>query len=147
MAGAKINKNRKNTVPTRKFTKREFMIVTALVGVMVGIAFTFGNGPNREEQVRSTSQRLERLSDALYRFEDQMGRFPSKREGLEILLEPMKNGDVPLLGGDEMPLHDAWGREFNYQSPGDHRRDFDLWSAGSDNVEMNDDDICNWTKI
>jgi len=82
-------------------------------------------------------------------FSDDLGRYPTTEEGLDILLgvEDPKRENETLSYLDKSPL-DAWGREYLYAYPGKHDPSrFDVWTYGADGVEGGDDedsDCGNW---
>jgi len=77
-----------------------------------------------------------------------MGKYPTSSEGLEALRERPANAEKGWNGPylkKELPM-DAWGRTFQYTSPGKHG-DYDLVSFGADGLEGGDGknkDIVSW---
>ena len=42
---------------------------------------------------------------------------------------------------------DPWGKPYGYACPGTNKpNSYDLWSAGPDGIEGNEDDVTNWAK-
>ena len=76
-----------------------------------------------------------------------MGRYPTTAEALQALLEDsgIQNWTGPYLEKKVLPK-DPWGRDYQYESPGQHS-DYDLLSWGADGVEGgegDDADINSW---
>jgi general secretion pathway protein G len=90
------------------------------------------------------------LATALKLYQLDNGNFPSTEQGLEALLtkptsEPMaRNWNGPYI---EKSAIDPFGLPYKYRSPGvNNRSGYDLYSAGKDGIEGNEDDITNWNK-
>lgn len=134
----------------RGFTFLEIMFVVVIIGILLAVAVPRMTGRARKAQEQATAMQIRNIGTALKQFEMHVGRFPDTREGLQALLERPSNvaeeqWEGPYLDGEELPK-DAWKKEFNYRAPGEHSRDFDLWSNGPDTQEGTDDDIVNWSK-
>ena len=96
---------------------------------------------------------IQNLEAALTFFQMDNGFFPSTDQGLEALVrkpssgrEPRNYRDGGYLSKQEMP-RDAWDNPFQYQSPGQFNRDYDIWSLGADAAPGGDGtnaDIGNW---
>lgn len=89
---------------------------------------------------------------ALEMFETDVGRYPTTREGLQLLssyappADIAKNWNGPYLR-IEPPL-DPWGNPYRYTYPGIHqKKPYDLVSAGSDGILGSDDDLANWVDV
>jgi general secretion pathway protein G len=94
-----------------------------------------------------------RLKTALEAFRADCGRYPTTREGLQVLIDAPAKGFVeqwygPYFGASQLP-EDPWGRQYVYRFPATRSANaFDLYSFGPDGVSKsggNDaDDINNW---
>jgi len=126
------------------FTLIELMLVVIIIGALVAMVMPRLTG--RSEQARIAAAQADikaNIATALKLHELDNGNFPSTSEGLQALLHKSasaNNWNGPYL--ERKPL-DPWGREYNYESPGKHRVDYDLYSLGKDGVES-EDDIKNW---
>jgi general secretion pathway protein G len=83
---------------------------------------------------------LQLLTRALDYFEQDMGRYPTREEGLATLVKNpgLEDWDGPYLKPRTIPK-DPWGIDFQYQAfPSDG---FEIVSAGPDRVFGNKDDI------
>lgn len=132
----------------RGFTFLEIMFVVVIIGVLLAIAVPRLTGRSRMAQIRATEATMRNIGVALAEYEIHLGGFPTTNDGLQALLEPPRGADENAWEGpylDKMP-RDPWGNEFNYRFPGDHNRDYDLWSNGPDRQEGTDDDIVNWER-
>lgn len=141
---------RRRTMCRRAFTFLEIMFVVVIIGILLAVAVPRMTGKARKAQESATSMQIRNIGTALKQFEMHVGRFPDTREGLEALIERPSNVEEgqwegPYLDGDEVPK-DAWKKPMNYRSPGEHSRDFDLWSNGPDGQDGTDDDVVNWSK-
>lgn len=131
---------------TDGFTLIELMLVVVIIGALVAMVMPRLSG--RGEQARVAAARADIMSNiatGLKLYELDNGEFPSTEEGLNALLTKpasTNNWRGPYL--ERKPL-DPWGREYKYRYPGERRTaDYDLYSAGKDGNENNDDDVKNW---
>jgi len=126
------------------FTLIELMLVVIIIGALVAMVMPRLTG--RSEQARVSAARADikaNIATAFKLYELDNGSFPSTAEGLGALLTKSpsaSNWQGPYL--EAKPI-DPWGREYKYRSPGQHRRDYDLYSLGKDGVES-EDDVTNW---
>jgi general secretion pathway protein G len=75
-----------------------------------------------------------------------MGRYPTTAEGLDALIHNPTGSDSwagPYLPQKRPVPVDPWGKPYRYRCPGEYG-DFDIFSAGPDGIEGNDDDVSNW---
>jgi len=126
------------------FTLIELLLVVVIIGALVAMVMPRLSG--RGEQARQTVAEADikaNISTGLKLYELDNGNFPRTEDGLNALLtQPpgVHNWFGPYL---ETAVIDPWGNEYQYKSPGDHRKDYDLYSLGKDGVES-EDDIRNW---
>lgn len=134
----------------RAFTFIEIMFVVVIIGVLLAVAVPKLTGQSQKAKVKATQLGIRNVGLALKQYEIGVGSFPSTSQGLAALIERPSTvseeaWEGPYLDDDTVPK-DAWGHELNYRSPGEHKKDYDLWSSGPDGQEGNDDDVVNWTK-
>ena len=126
------------------FTLIELMLVVIILGILVAMVVPRLVG--RGEQARRQAAEADIKSNialALDLYELDNGAYSEK---LEDLMKDPGESKAPNWNGPYLkrkPL-DPWGREYNYKSPGQHSKDYDLFSYGADGVEGGGDDITNW---
>lgn len=133
----------------RAFTFLEIMLVVVIIGILLGLVGPRLVGQRQKAKRIATQQQMKNIENALGRFEMDVGLFPTESQGLKALMD--KPSDVatedyegPYLN-DIKGLKDAWGQPFVYKYPSEHKKDFDIFSKGSDRQEGTDDDIKNWS--
>jgi len=141
----------------KAFTLVELLLVVTIIGVLAALVVPRFAG--RSQQARITAARQEivgTLGVALDLFEQDMGRYPTTEEGLEVLLRAPAEGRIehwrgPYLKTAMLPL-DPWQNEYHYTYPSqltDSPTLYDLQSAGLDGQFGTEDDITNhnadWT--
>jgi general secretion pathway protein G len=133
--------------PEKGFTLIEVLLVMVILTVLAAVVvpkFT-----KRSEQARITAAHTDiaNLEVALDAYEVDNGRYPSRSEGLNALIENRSNTTSwkgPYLKRG-VPV-DPWGNSYVYTQPGRHNTyGYDLYSFGSDGKEGGGDDIDNWS--
>ena len=129
------------------FSLIELIVVLVILGLLAGVV-----GPKLWDRVGAAKGKVARLQIeemgnalGLYRFD--VGHYPTTAEGLQALMEDsgIQNWTGPYLEKKVLPK-DPWGRDYQYESPGQHS-DYDLLSWGADGVEGgegDDADINSW---
>ena len=92
---------------------------------------------------------ISHFKTALNMFDVEHGRYPTKAEGLESLIN--RPATIPeggkwhrYLDADKLP-NDPWGRRYVYEIPGKHNPDgYDVYSLGP-HGKGGDEAIGNWT--
>ena len=126
------------------FTLIELMLVVIIIGALVAMVMPRLTG--RSEQARIAAAKADikaNIATGLKLYELDNGGFPSTSEGLSAMFarpQSALNWYGPYL---EVQPIDPWGREYKYKSPGEHRKDYDLYSLGKDGTES-EDDVTNW---
>jgi general secretion pathway protein G len=81
---------------------------------------------------------IQNIANALDVYSFDKGTYPTKEQGLQVLLS---GKDGPYI---EKLQSDPWGRPFHYRHPGKLHQDYpDIWSDGQDGIEGTEDDITN----
>jgi general secretion pathway protein G len=121
----------------RGFTLLELLVVVAIIALLAAYV-----GPRYFSQVGRSEQgvaraQLDAFAKALGTYRLDMGRYPSKDEGLQALTQRPSGGDAghskwngPYLL-KAVPL-DPWGHPYIYRTPGAKGEDFELISLGRD---------------
>jgi general secretion pathway protein G len=135
------------------FTLIEIMAVVLIMGLLASIVGVTVIRQIDKGRVTATRIQIKQLEVALTAFYSDNGFFPSTEQGLDALVEKPTIGrearDYPeggYLQGGVVPF-DAWRSPYQYESPGQINRDYDIWSLGADAVAGGagvDADIGNW---
>lgn len=115
------------------FTLIEIMVVLVIIGLLMALV-----GPNliRRSEVAKTQAaaiQIEQLGTVLDTFRLDVGRYPTTQEGLAALMAPppgVTRWNGPYLK-KALP-NDPWDRPYQYRSPGEGGRPYDLYSFGAD---------------
>ena len=137
------------------FTLIEIMAVVLIMGFLAGIVGVAVVAQIDKARVTTTRTQIKQIEAALTFFQMENGFFPSTDQGLQALVEKPTAGrearnyrEGGYLQGGVVPL-DAWQSPFQYQSPGQMNRDYDIWSLGADAAAGGtgvDADIGNWAE-
>jgi len=129
------------------FTLTEIILVVVILGALVAMVVPRLTG--RSEQAKRAVAKADiesHLATALKLYELDNGYFPTTSQGLGALLGRPNTSPIPQNWNgpyiEKSPI-DPWGSVYIYESPGEHRLDYDLYSKGGD-LESEDDDIVNW---
>jgi general secretion pathway protein G len=133
------------------FTFLEIMFVVVIIGILLSIVGPRLVGKSEKARIMATKAQMNSVKTALQQYEMHIGAFPTTSQGLKALFERPSDvseddWDGPYMDGSLSGLKDAWGHEFTYKNPGEHSKDYDLFSKGRDNQEGTEDDITNWVK-
>lgn len=130
------------------FTLVEALVVLVIVGLLALLVAPNLIGRLGKAKGDAAQAQISTLVSAIDLFYIDMGRYPTKEEGLEALLKAP--GDDPRWRGPYLrksqALVDPWGQRFNYRLPGQHGA-YDLYSNGSDNApggEGDARDLVSW---
>lgn len=131
----------------RGFTLVELLIVLLIISLLAAIV-----GPTLYQKINPAKQsaaraQIKNFSTALDSFLIDVGRYPSKTEGLNALFyrpEGLQSWNGPYVK-KEIP-EDPWGRPYIYRVPGSHGP-YEIISYGADGVaggSKENSDINNW---
>ncbi len=114
------------------YTLMELLVVLAILGLLTAIATPFALHYLETAKVKTAKTEVANLSAGLDMFKSDVGRYPTTQEGLVALLhkpDDAENWDGPYIKKDDA-MKDPWGHPYNYQSPGQHNDEYDLYSYG-----------------
>jgi len=126
----------------KSFTLIELMLVVVIIGVLASLVVPRLAG--RADRAREGAAKADveaNLPSAIDMFEMDTGKYPATLDDLLQQPSGLTNWRGPYL--KKSPL-DPWGKPYQYKAPGDHNKDYDLWSQGKDGSSGTDDDIKNW---
>lgn len=124
------------------FTLIELMLVVVILGVLASLVVPRLAG--RAEKARRSAAKADVMANipsALDLFDMDVGKFPANLEELVKSPAGVNNWDGPYI--KRIPK-DPWGNDYEYRSPGEHSKDYDLSSKGKDGIAGTDDDIKSW---
>ncbi len=130
---------------SRGFTLIELLIVMAILALLAGLV-----GPSLWNKLGgaktdTAAAQLKSIAVALDSYRLDMGKYPKSLNDLVENTSGKSRWNGPYI--KKIPK-DPWGNDYQYQSPGKHNKDYDLFSYGADGVEGGEDkedrDITNW---
>lgn len=128
------------------FTLIEIMVVVVILGLLTTLILP--NVLGRQDQALQVKAKadIQAIGGQLALYKLDNFSYPTTAEGLQALTA--NPGGKPNWRGylNKMP-EDPWGNAYQYLSPGQKNKDFDLWSYGSDGAEGGTGtaaDIGNW---
>ena len=130
------------SLPDRRgFTLIEMMVVMVIIGLLMALVGPRFIRQEEKARVRAARAQIELLGTALDTFRLDVGRYPTTQEGLGALRQRpfgLDRWDGPYLKKD-VPK-DTWDRPYQYRSPGEAGRPYDLVSLGADGAPGGDGD-------
>lgn len=147
-----IHKNltgRKTGSPVRNatqsgFTLVELLLVLVILALIGGLVLPGIIGKAEGAKAKAASSQVSRLAMAVESYYLDTGITPDSLEDLVT-----ESGDTPGWNGPYVKpssLKDPWGREYEYNYPGEHA-EFDIVSLGADGQPGGEDknrDVNNW---
>jgi general secretion pathway protein G len=127
------------------FTLIELMIVVIIIAALAGMVLPRLMDRADDAKTNIAKGEIASITMGLKLYKLDNGAYPSQSDGglNALMTKPgsAKNWKGPYL--EEEP-NDPWDRPYNYKYRGDHNpTSFDLWSAGPDESNS-DDDVTNW---
>jgi general secretion pathway protein G len=139
----------------RGFTLIEIMVVVVIMGILIGLVAPNVLGRVDKARVTAAKSDIATLDQALEMYRLDNHAYPSTDQGLEALVtkpggepEPKNWNPEGYLKKKQLPL-DPWGKPYQYVTPGQEGRAYDLYSFGADGREGGegyDVDVGNWSK-
>ncbi len=122
---------------TSGFTLLEMLVVILIIGMLTGIVGPRLLGQLAQSEITTARAQLGALDKAIQAFRIDTGRYPTTAEGIAVLQTPPA-GEArwrgPYLQGT-LPM-DPWGKPYQYASPGKSGKEFEVFSAGQNNVPV-----------
>ncbi len=128
----------------RGFTLIELLIVMAILALLAGLV-----GPTLWNKLSGAKRdvvatQIKNIESALDSYRLDMGKYPKSLEDLVKDTTGKAAWSGPYI--KKIPL-DPWENPYQFESPGKHNKDFDLFSMAADGQEggeEDDKDITNW---
>lgn len=118
------------------FTLIELMLVVIIISILAAMVVPNFVGRSQQARVAACKADIATIGLALDMYEMDNGNYPESLSSLRNT-----TGGRNYLKKDPK---DPWGRPYIYKLPGTHNNDYDLFSAGPNGIEGDDDDIGNW---
>jgi general secretion pathway protein G len=119
------------------FTLMEMMLVLAIIALLIAIgAVTLGEVDENAKFTAAEAQ-ISTLRTAVVQYKTMNRSLPPT---LDALVNPPGNARKRKLVKDEAII-DPWNNKYLYRSPGKNGTAYDIYSAGPDKKEGNDDDV------
>jgi general secretion pathway protein G len=112
------------------FTLVELLVVLAIIGLLTTVVVINVLPMQGRAQVQKAKADIAIIEQGLEFHRLGTGRYPTGEEGLGILTTQTVAG-APLKSLPD----DPWGNPYQYRSPGEGNRPYDLWSWGADGEE------------
>ena len=132
------------------FTLIEIMVVVIIIGLLAAVIVPQFLGRVDDARVTKAKQDVQAMQTALTMFKLDNYVYPSTDMGLKALAQKPDATTVKNWrpGGYLQHVNkDPWGNDYQYQLPGTHGGEYDLYSLGADGKpggEGYDADIGNW---
>ncbi|MBV8467546.1 MAG: type II secretion system major pseudopilin GspG [Burkholderiales bacterium] len=113
------------------------LVVLVIIGLLAGLIGPRLIGHADEAKVQTAKTQVRMLKGALETMHLDLGRFPTKEEGLALLVTPPTDEKIknkwrgPYLDDPAVP-NDPWGNAYQYGTPGPNGQPFVLYSFGAD---------------
>lgn len=139
-----MKKNARRTA--RAFTLVEILLVVVMIGILAGMFIPSLAGRAQEARITRAKADIQgQLSLALDMFEQDVGRYPTSEEGLQVLMT--NSGGVANWKGPYVKdglKKDPWGSDYSYTFNSDVNGSYyTVTSPGPDKQLGTSDDIAN----
>jgi len=136
--------NKENTKQSG-FTLIELLIVMAILALLAGLVGpTLWNKLGGAKTDTAATQ-IKSFEAALDSYRLDIGKYPKSMDDLVKNNSGKSRWNGPYI--KKLPM-DPWGNSYQYQKPGKHNKDYDLFSYGADGQEggeeSEDKDVTNW---
>jgi general secretion pathway protein G len=132
------------------FTLIEIMVVVIIIGLLAAVIVPQVISKVDDAKIAKTKSDIQALETALTMFRLDNSKYPTTEQGLQSLVTQPNDPTVRhwRAGGYIQRISkDPWGNDYQYAFPGQHGKEYDLFSLGADGQpggEGIDADIGNW---
>lgn len=129
---------------TSGFTLVELLIVMAILALLAGLVGPQLWGQLAGAKSDTAATQIKNFGAALDAYRLDMGKYPKALDDLIKNNSGKNRWNGPYI--KSLPK-DPWDNEYQYQKPGKHNKDYDLYSLGADGQEGGegeDRDVTNW---
>ena len=120
------------------FTLVEIMVVVIIIGLLAGIVVPNVMDNLDKANVQKARADFSSLQTALKLYRIDNFNYPTTEQGLEALVSKSSIAPVPRnfksSGYIDNLNKDPWGNEYQYVSPADDGKEYDIYSLGADGV-------------
>jgi general secretion pathway protein G len=120
------------------FTLVEIMVVVIIIGLLAGIVVPNVMDNLDKANVQKARADFSALQTALKLYRIDNFNYPTTEQGLEALVSKSSIAPVPRnfksSGYIDNLNKDPWGNDYQYMSPGENSKDYDIYSLGADGV-------------
>ena len=132
------------------FTLIEIMVVVIIIGLLAAVVVPQFLGRVDQARVAKAKEDIQAMQTALTMFKLDNYSYPTPEMGLKALAQKPDSTTIKNWrpGGYLQHVNkDPWGNEYQYQIPGTHGGEYDVYSLGADGKPGGDGydaDIGNW---
>jgi general secretion pathway protein G len=130
----------------RGFTLVELMLVMLILAILAAVVVPRIAGHSEDAKKAAAKTDIANIDTSLDQFEVDCGRYPSGDEGLQALVTQPSNVQQGAWKGPYLKRgmpKDPWGNPYVYQSPGQHNKDYDLFTTQG-GKDSSGNEINNW---
>jgi general secretion pathway protein G len=134
----------------RGFTLIEIMVVVIIIGLLAAVIVPTVINKVDDARISKAKTDIQALETALTMFRLDNSKYPTTDQGLQALAVQPTDPSIRhwRVGGYLQRISkDPWGAEYQYQAPGTHGKEYDLYTLGADGQPGGDGvnaDIGNW---